>query len=380
MRILTISNCPLDPTQGSGHVILGFVNGLRALGWKIDAFGPDDIAIFPRINKARSWRIAFGMLRHALHCVRRANYDIVEFYGGEAWMAIQALVRRPDRRFLVVSHSNGLEPFCSEQLIRHLGTNTFDGRPRRWYQYDPHTLMARAFTRADALVTVSNNDRDYALRNAYQPTHRLLVVENALADVFLGQTVCFERAPRIVFCGSWTARKGARLIVEAMTSVLRRFPASRLRLIGVGKGFRPEAYFSADICERVEVFPFIADKADLRAAYLECAIAIAPSAYESFGLSAAEAMACGCALVASRTGFAASLKDRVEACLLVELSASTLCEQIQNLLLDETRRKAIASAGHGRVQCLRPTDAVQRLATSYQRWATERSSAGLGQK
>src|SRR5689334_16022991 len=124
MKLLTLSNCPLVAHQGSGYITLGYVEGLRSRGWQVDAFGPEHFEPLRRLRKARSWRMAIGFLLQALRCIGRTNYDIVEVYGGEAWLAIAVLSRWPGRRFLLVSHANGLEPHMGRELRRHLGADT----------------------------------------------------------------------------------------------------------------------------------------------------------------------------------------------------------------------------------------------------------------
>ncbi len=372
MKVLTLSNCPLVAQQGSGYVILGYVEGLRRRGWQVDALGPEHFEPLPRLGKARLWRIAFGMLFQALRSLRRTSYDIVELYGGEAWLTLAVLSRWPGRRFLLVSHSNGLETLSSEELRRHLGADTLDGRARRWYQLDVRSLMARGFRRADALVMVSENELRYARKQRYQPEARLLGIDNPLPDGFRRLPLNLDRKPLIVYCGSWIPRKGTALIVTDMSRVLREFRDTRLRLIGVGNGFRVDQHFPADVLNQIEVLPFVSDKEQLRAAYAECAISIMPSAYESFGLTIAESMACGCAAVASRTGFAIGLRDGVEACLLPAPSTPHLYTQVKNLLEDPLKREAIALAGHARAQRLEWSGAVEQLARAYETWCGER--------
>ncbi len=105
------------------------------------------------------------------------------------------------------------------QSEARLGADTLDGSPRRWYQPDAHALMARGFTTVDGLVTVSEFDRDYALRKAYQRPDRILALDNALPVEFLAQPIQLDRAPMIGFCGSWTPHKGTKTIVADMTRV-----------------------------------------------------------------------------------------------------------------------------------------------------------------
>jgi glycosyltransferase involved in cell wall biosynthesis len=372
MRLLTISNCPLVASQGSGYITLGFAEGLRRRGWTVDVLGPEQIDPWPHLGRARSWRMAIGMLRWARRRLRSESYDIVEFYGGEAWLAISVLARWRSRKFLIVSHSNGLEPYCEQQLQAGLGTDTLDGRPRRWFQVQPSSLMAAGFRNADALVTVSEFDASYARQHAYQPEPRLLAIDNPLPESFLSVPVSFDRAPIVAYCGSWIPRKGTGLIVKDMCRILREFRECRLRLIGVGSAFRTVEHFPDDVRSRIEVVPFLSDKETLRSAYRECAVVIAPSVYESFGMTIAEGMACGCALVANRTGFAAGLRNGVEARLLPAPSSPHLYALVRELLLDPVRRKEIAAAGYEHVQRLKWDVAVDRLATAYQSWRNER--------
>ena len=334
MRALVLSNCPLERTQGSGYVILGYAEGLRVRGWEVDLLGPETIDPWPSLGRARSLRITFGMWRHATRALARRDYDVVEFYGGEGWLAISRLARRAGRRFLLVSHSNGLETACGEQLRRWLGSDTLDGRPRRPWQVDGARLARVGFRAADALVTVNRIERDYALAAEYRPPDRVLAIENPLASDFLGQPFVPKRPPRIVYCGSWIPRKGIAVLAADLSRVLAEFPRSRLRLIGVGRGFALDAHFPPALHERVEVLPFVADREQLRRAYADCAIAVMPSVYESFGLVAAEAMACGCALVATRTGFAATLEEGREARLLDAPRSPALYDSVCALLRD----------------------------------------------
>jgi glycosyltransferase involved in cell wall biosynthesis len=225
--------------------------------------------------------------------------------------------------------------------------------------------IERAFTSADAIVTVSHNEAGYARRRGFQPTDRVLAIDNALPEAFLGQLLTLERPKTIGYCGSWVARKGTDLLVVEMTKVLREVPDWQLHLVGVGDGFRPESHFPPDVMPRIKVTGFIADKTEQRRVYQSWAIAVMPSLYESFGLVAAEAMSCGCALVASRTGFPAALSNGVEALILEEPRSPHLSSAALSLIADEALRRRIAEAGWERVQSLRWDDNIEKLESFY---------------
>lgn len=382
MRILALSNCPLDPSLGSGYVILRYAQGLRERGHSVDLLGPDDYEPLRRWSRGRGtgYRQALGMAAAGLRRVllgSRGRYDVLELWGGEAWLAIGLLARLPQRRSrrrLLVCHSNGLETHCAE-LLRTARRAGRPALPRRWYHLDLSPLVARSFRAADALVTVAEFDRRYALREGYAPSDRILAVDNPLPDDYLGLPVDFQRAPVIGYCGSWIPRKGVELIESALPALLRDHPEWRLTLVGVGAGFRAEEHFPADVLPRITVIPFAERGTELRDLYQSFAVLVQPSIYESFGLAAAEAMACGAALVATPVGFAAGLRDREEAMLLPETSPNALHKTLEMLLGDEALRRSVARGGYQRVQTLRWDDAVATVEAAYLHWLDELRSA-----
>jgi glycosyltransferase involved in cell wall biosynthesis len=371
MKILSISNCPLQESQGSGYAILNFCRGLRARGHEVDLFGPDQIEPFPRLKRAKKYRQAAGMLLHTLRHFACRRYDIVEWYGGEACLAALALAALPGRSTLLVCHSNGLEPYCDEQMRKHLGSTAPDGAPLKWYQSDRLLPIATAFRRVDGIVTVSEFDRRYAIAQGYQPADHVAAIENALPAGFLRQAVEFARPRSFGYCGSWLLRKGSRLLEAAVPRLLVDFPDYTFTLIGVGADFRAEEHFPAPVCPRVRVVPFTEDKEELRKLYATLAVLLVPSIYESFGLVTAEGMACGCAVVATRTGFACDLQDRCEAVLLEHPAAADLYEGVKALLVNEPLRLQVARAGYDRVQRLDWPSAVTRLEDCYRSWLAE---------
>lgn len=359
MRILTLANTPLDPASGSGYVVCGYAEGLRALGATVDLLGPADFEPWTFTRRAIGYRQALGMALAS----RARGYDILETYGGEAWLAVETR-RRSRERPLLVAHSNGIEPHCDEILAAH---GLAAGRLRRRLH---HLLWDRAFRGVDALVTVGAFDAAYAERRGYVAARRLLAIDNPLPAEYLGRGWDPERPPVLGFCGSWIERKGIRLLSVAAGNVLRRNRAWRLLLVGVGTAMRPGDWFAADVLPQIDVIPHAERGSALLAVYGRLRILAMPSLYESFGLVATEAMACGCALVATRTGFAAGLRADVEA-VLVEADVAGLEAGIERLVRDDAARRAIAGAGHARVQGLRWDTAAHTLFDAYGRWLAE---------
>jgi glycosyltransferase involved in cell wall biosynthesis len=374
VRILSLSNCLLDANTGSGYVTLGYAHGLRQRGHSVELLGPPEFEPLSGLGRAISYRQTLGMAAISLRRLASASWDVVEFWGGEAWLALALLSRLPRRRFLLVSHSNGLETHSAE-LLRSAESTGQVGTSRRWFQFEHSPLAARGFKAADALITVGTFDRKYALDMAYAPPHRVVAIDNPLPEEYLGLAVDFARPPIIGYCGSWMPRKGSALLAAALPDVLRALPSWRLVLVGVGSSFRPEDHFPADVLPRVEVVPFAERGGSLRALYQSFSMVVLPSVYESFGLAATEAMACGAALVATRVGFAAGLRDQHEARLLGEATPQALYEALLSLAEDDELRQRIARGGYRRVQSLRWEKAIDTAEASYLRWLAELRTA-----
>lgn len=364
MRLLTFSNVPLETHLGSGYVITEFARGLNARGHAVRLVGPEACIVWPRLGVGRSWRLALGMRHRVDEMIRSERPDIVEFWGGEACLAVRHLADNTRRGFKIVARSNGLEPFVEEERARYGVPNSADGAAQRWYQGKLRLPYEQGLTRADAIVTVGQPDADYALRRKFQPHSRVLAINNALPENFLGRPFNPERPKRIGYCGSWLRVKGTPLLVADLTAVLRGAPDWSLHLVGVGAEFRAEAHFPADVCPQITVTAHVADRRDLRSHYDTWRLAVMPSFVEPFGLVAAEAMACGCALVASRTGFAASLDHEREALLIAPVSPQ-LAHAVRQLIADDPLRRRVAEAGWRRVQSLRWAGNIATLETFY---------------
>jgi glycosyltransferase involved in cell wall biosynthesis len=364
MKILALSNCEPIESLGSGYVIANFVRGLTARGHSVRLAGPNETVLAPQFRRAGSLRLALGMLMAARRLIAATSPDIVEFYGGEGWLATWWLGRKRSRGFRIVAHSNGIETHYSGALEAHAAASGVTDRSERWYQGWLTGPVHLAFTKADAIVTVSQADAEFALAQRYQPASRILAVNNALPAEFIGLTPSFHRSKVIGFCGSWLPNKGVALVARDISAVLRTATDWKLQLVGVRDGFRVEDHFPADLLPRIDVLPFVTPKSELIQVYQGWSIALMPSTFESFGLAAVEAMACGAALVATRTGFAAGLKDGHEALMISAPRSPLLQHAVTRLIEDEELRQRIARNGWSRVQELRwpvSLDAIERF-------------------
>lgn len=367
MKILTLANTPLHAGSGSGYVICGYTERLRALGHEVELLGPSDFEPFFGARRAIRHRQAIGMAAECLDRLGGSDIDVLELYGAEGWLATALLAASGARRFLIVAHSNGLETHASEVLLK---AGVAD--PPRLWRPDPARLSALAFRRADALVTVSRWDAEWAKARGYRPADRILALENPLPESFLGLPLALERGPEIGYCGSWLPLKGIEAIRREIPRVLRAFPDWRFTLVGVGASFRAHHHFPEDILPRIAVVPVADRERELRGLYRRFAVVIAPSLSESFGLVTAEAMACGAAVAATPVGFAASLvPDQEVVSIDPPGEPGRLADAVGRLIRDPVLRHRVATGGWRRVQELRWDHAADRLAAAYEGWTNE---------
>ncbi|WP_218079982.1 glycosyltransferase family 4 protein [Anthocerotibacter panamensis] len=369
MYILAFTNSPLDPRSGSGKTVLNYTGGLRSLGHTVEVSEPKDYEWWRSLRRASKVRLAGGAWS-LIHAKLKAQpVDLMEFYGDEFGPSIWQLSQRPRRPFLV-AHTNGLEMLATARErsytpapLAPLGRLYHDlvEKSHDWFS----TL---AFASADAFVALCELDRKHVLNLGYYPEEWTAVVEPGLDPEYLAVPWRGEREERIVFTGSWIARKGVDTLIPVMTGLLSERPQLQFSIYGAGT---PPAVvlsaFPAELHPRIQVFPRLPEK-DLADGLARAQVFFFPTQYEGFGIALAEAMACGCAAVTTRTGFGAELRDGEEALLCDFEDAPAMTSALTRLLDDYTLRQRIAQGGWQRTRSLTWEANIRKLEALYRQW------------
>lgn len=354
MKILIVSNCPPLNHLGSGYVINHFVIGLKKLGYEVDFFDNRDYTICRWLNdRALIYRQSIGMLLLVKRILRRQTYDLIEFWGADAGLAME-FCKKNHPHTILVHHTNGPE-IRYDPLMRYT---------KKWYHLDLFSYYKKSFTLADCILTVSEDDKAW-LENHF-PEKLIYSINPGLPPRFLNQKAKRPKHKLIGFAGSWIQRKGIDLIRYDITLVLQKHRDWKLRIIGGQKNKAILWEFPEDVRHQIELTPFLTDKARLISEYQEISIAIVPSIAESFGLVMAEAMACRAALVASKVGFANSLEHEKEAIILDKAEPGCLFSAIERLISSPGLMERIAENGWKRVQRLNWDTAYTQLKEIYQ--------------
>jgi D-inositol-3-phosphate glycosyltransferase len=229
----------------------------------------------------------------------------------------------------------------------------------------------------DRIVAANVVERDHLVWYYSAPAERVAVIPCGV-DTDLFQPMARGTAkdllelgpePLLLYVGRLQPIKGLETLLQAMT---RLDPATRLLIIG-GDQDEPDNAHAVRLRACVEElgldrrvrFLGTQPQRRLRLFYAAAEATVMPSYYESFGMVALEAMACGSPVVASRVGgLTTTIKDGVTGHLVPEGDAEALASRLQQLLSDRRERdrmsaEAVSWAAEHRWPCV--AEAVCRL-------------------
>jgi glycosyltransferase involved in cell wall biosynthesis len=372
MRILTITNCPLDPRLGSGTTVIRFANGLRQLGHEVDVLAPADYEYASPIRAAKQLRQGLGAYRAIRNRLAARQYDLIEFYGAEFWPAIAALARSRQPP-LLVAHTNGLELLNYErEAVYHPARGIKTAASRAVHR----RLFDLSFRDTDAFVSLCEADRQWVLSHRLYEPSMTAVVPPAPDEAFraLDEQAIAHKEDRVAFIGSWTERKGTRVIPSVMNAVLGANSDVVFDVFGASSS-KPAVVGSFDpaIRERIQVHGSLEPSA-LATSVARAKVFFFPSQYEGYGLALLEAMMAGLAVVTTPTGLGAELAD-TEAIVRDFNDTEGMRAAIDRLLKDSALRSTIAAGGRRRAAALRWEDSASKLSALYAAWVEARAGS-----
>jgi glycosyltransferase involved in cell wall biosynthesis len=229
-------------------------------------------------------------------------------------------------------------------------------------------IDAMAFTRVDAFAAICEADMNFVVDEGVQPRERCAVIEPGVDEAYLSAPWQRTKKPWLVSFASWTDRKDPETTVRVATDLLCRIPELEFHIIGAsGAKQTIMSAFDEPLRSRIVVYPRLPQE-DIVEVLSQTKVFLFPSLYEGFGLATTEAMACGCAVVVTPTGFGDAIRDGVDGFVCNFQDAAMMTARCSALLLDDDLRQRMVKAGRERVCRLRWSEQVQKLETQYQSW------------
>jgi N-acetyl-alpha-D-glucosaminyl L-malate synthase BshA len=256
--------------------------------------------------------------------------------------------------------------------------------PRLWYV---RPFLRSALQRADRVIAVSQDCRRHAIQ-AGAPAERVAVIHNGVSGerfspdrVAVGQIrrqLGVARSARLIlFVGSLKPYKGVDVLIRAVPHVLKGEPSAIAVVVGDGPERKALAGLRDSLGLRNEVL-FAGAVPNARLPYYEnaCDVFVLPSRRESFGVAAAEAMACARPVVATNVGGLREVIDHGETGLLVEPgNPQQLAASILRILKNDPLARRLGAKARRKVEAEFDWASVGRLTAALYREVLEHTMA-----
>jgi len=216
----------------------------------------------------------------------------------------------------------------------------------------PLRMQRRVIQKCDRVLTSSRETAGEIQRAFGVSPQKIRMVYNGLDTDFFSPANGTPRKPNsLLFVGNTDdAKKGILYLLQALSLLPERITLTIVDLGAPQKIYAPELVKQFGLTKRV-IFTGKLSAESLRQMYRVSELVVLPSLYEGFGLPAAESMACGTPVVATRAGALPEVVGEDGAGLLVPpRDPGELAQVILQLLADSPARAQMGIKGRQRVE------------------------------
>jgi glycosyltransferase involved in cell wall biosynthesis len=255
------------------------------------------------------------------------HFDLVHVHHfGRAALRLAAATGRPP--FVLTTH----DPFA------------MNGLPVGWRRRLTDRFVLR---KADAVVALSNAERDFLARRRDLPSERIAVIPNGIS------TAVFERIPEpadptndLLFVGQLQQFKGLDYLLHALPAVRDSYPRVKLRVVYQTGALLDQYRKHAAQLGLDECLEFAGSKtaAGLAQLYSTAAVVVSPSLGECLSTVVLEAMCCGAAVVATDVGGIREQLNEDAGIIVPPRDSTALARAICGLLADPGWRRRLGQA------------------------------------
>lgn len=369
---------------------------LARLGHPVDIFTRDDGSMPPVQSPAPGLRVI------ALPAGPRARVEKEEQIAllPEFLAALRRFRQRDGQRYELVHSHYWLSGWSGRHVQRlwdlpHVTMFHTLGEVKRRARVAEHEPERRIeverviATTADRVVAASSHEKGLLMRLYGAADRRVSVIpcgvdlerftprDRAAARAAIGLPL---EGQVVLFVGRLEPLKGVELLIDAVAELEDSAPT----LLIVGGDERAESYIAGlkrqaaarGIGGRVRFAGAVAQE-QLPAYYSAADLCVVPSSYESFGLVALEAMACGAPVIASRVGgLTGTVRDGESGFLIPWRCPQPFSDKIDLLLGNEPLRRSFSQAARAQAAGFRWSAVAAQLSALYAQVIEERAAAG----
>ena len=231
---------------------------------------------------------------------------------------------------------------------------------------------------ADRIVGFSEHEKSILINSYEAPSDRVSVIPCGVdielfrpyTDLSAKKQLGLTNMTVLLYVGRLEPLKGIDVLLKA-ASIMEHSANLKVLIIGGDDDQDQELCRLKTLAEELNVSDKVIflgriEQNELPVYYNAADICVVPSFYESFGLVALEAMACGTPVVASRVGGLASIvKNNITGLLISWRFSETFADAIDSILANETNRKYMSDQSRTLALYLSCDSVAQKLIETY---------------
>jgi len=188
--------------------------------------------------------------------------------------------------------------------------------------------------------------KHYTIYNAVDVSH-IAEGTKSIDRLALKKSLALDECPIIGVVGRLRKEKGQDVLIGAMPTVILSFPNACLLIVGDGPDREQLQKMADDLGLQNHILWTGQKEPESVMSYLAIMdVAVVPSRFEGFGLTAAEAMAAGLPVVATDVdGLSEVVEDEKTGYLVPPVDSALLAQRIIDLLLDPVKARRMGQAG-----------------------------------
>jgi D-inositol-3-phosphate glycosyltransferase len=290
------------------------------------------------VDGVEAWRIAGSI-----------DYDLIHAHYWLSGVAALTLKARWSAPVLQMFHTLG-------RLKNRVARSAAELEPRVRLEEE-----TRIVSGADRIVAANVVERAELLRDYGAHASRIATIPCGVdTDLFrpgdraeARRGLGLDERPVLLWVGRIAPIKGLDTLLDAVARLSATGQSPRLLIVG-GEADEPANGHEASLRRRIErlrledTVRFIGPQPQsvLPVYYVAADVTVLPSYYESFGMVALEAMACGSPVIASRVGgLVTTVRDGVTGFLVPDSDVPALAERIESLIADPELRWRVGREG-----------------------------------